>query len=121
MRALAPASRFQVGNCVALKAMQFPVMPVPIFARIGHVTIKWKDSPIGGPVAPRRQERRRPNADQKRALKAAGLRVFVRQYGRKAQKGTEPNDRRYDADVERVVKRMDPATLDRLLRDDEED
>ncbi|HJT11390.1 MAG TPA: hypothetical protein VJ790_02160 [Dongiaceae bacterium] len=99
---------------MALKAMQFPVMPAPIFARIGHVTIKWKD-------APRRQERRRPNADQKRALKAAGLRVFVRQYGRKAQKRTEPNDRRYDADVERVVKRMDPATLDRLLRDDEED
>jgi hypothetical protein len=82
---------------------------------------RWKDSPTGGPVEPRQQMRRRPNADQKRALKASGLRVFVRQYGRKAQKRTEPNDRRYDTDIERAVKRMDPATLDRLLREDEED
>jgi hypothetical protein len=85
------------------------------------VTTKWKDSPTGGPVAPRQKMRRRPNVDQKRALKAADLRVFVRQYGRKAQKRTEPNDRRYDTDIERIVKRMDPATLDRLLCDDEED
>ena len=83
--------------------------------------IKWKNSPTGGPVALRRQKRRRPNADQTRALKAAGLRVFMQQYGRKAQKRTEPNDRRHDTDIERIVKRMDPATLDRLLREDEED
>jgi hypothetical protein len=36
-------------------------------------------------------------------------------------RSTEPNDRRYDWEVEQAVKRMDPVTLDRLLRDDEED
>jgi len=46
--------------------------------------------------------------------------VFIRQYGRKAQKNVEPNDRRYDRDVERQVRRMDPIALDRLLHDDEE-
>ncbi len=85
------------------------------------MTICWKDSPIGGPVGPRKRPRRRPNADQKWALKAAGLHVFARQYGRKAQKRAEPNDRRYDREIESAIKRMDPATLDRLLRDDEED
>jgi hypothetical protein len=85
------------------------------------VTTSWKDSSIGGPIEPRKRLRRRPNADQKRALTAAGLHVFARQYGRKAQKRTEPNDRRYDREVESAIKRMDPATLDRLLRDDEED
>ena len=85
------------------------------------MTTKWKDSPTGGPVALRQQERRRPNVDQKRALKSAGLRVFTQQYARKAQKRTEPNDRRYDREIEQTVKRMDPAALDRLLRDDEED
>ncbi len=80
-----------------------------------------ENSPTGGPVTPSRHKRRGSNADQKRALRAAGLRVFMQQYGRKAQKRTEPNDRRYDWEIERAVKRMDPMTLDRLLRDDEED
>jgi hypothetical protein len=85
------------------------------------MTTKWKDSPTGGPAELRRRERRRPNADQKRALKAAGWHVFMQQYARKAQKRTEPNDRSYDRDVAQSIKRMDPATLDRVLRDDEED
>ena len=64
--------------------------------------------------------RRHPNRDQKRSLSAADISVFVQQYGRKAQKGVEPNDRRFNEDVERRVKRMDPVVLDHLMRDDEE-
>jgi hypothetical protein len=110
------------GNCVASgHAVSVHAGTHSSFAGFEHVATKWKDTLAGGLVEPRQPMRRRPNADQKRALKAAGLRVFSRQYGRKAQKHTEPNDRRYDPDIERAVKRMDPATLDRLLRDDEED
>jgi hypothetical protein len=32
----------------------------------------------------------------------------------------EPNDRRYDEDVERMIRHLDPAELDSLLRDDED-
>jgi hypothetical protein len=64
--------------------------------------------------------RRHPNRAEKVALRAAEIAVFVKQYGRKAQKGAEPNDRRYDRDVERSVRGMNPVDLDRLLRDDEE-
>ena len=55
-----------------------------------------------------------------KANTAIGFSVFVQQYGRKAQKGVEPNDRRFNEDVERRVKRMDPVVLDHLMRDDEE-
>ena len=67
-----------------------------------------------------RPKRRRLNADQKRALKSAELQSFVQLYGRKAQKGVEPNDRRYDWDFEQAVKKLKPEDLDRLLRDDED-
>ena len=65
------------------------------------------------------QKRRRLNADQKRALKAATVSVFVQQYGRKAQRGVEPNDRRYSRDVEKALKQLKPDELDRLMHDDE--
>jgi hypothetical protein len=65
-------------------------------------------------------KRRRPNVAQKRTLKAAALKTFVQQYGRKAQKNLDPNDRHYNRSVERAVKQMKPEELDRLLRDDEE-
>lgn len=64
-------------------------------------------------------KRPRLNSDKRRALKAARLRTFLRQYERKAQKGVEPNDRSYDWQFEQSVKRMSPDELDRLLRDDE--
>jgi hypothetical protein len=67
-----------------------------------------------------RRARKRLNATEKRALAAGALRRFVDQYGRKAQKGVEPNDRRYDEKVARTVKRMRPDRLDELIRDDEE-
>jgi hypothetical protein len=64
--------------------------------------------------------RRRLNAAQKRALKAAQVRRFVQQYGRAAQRGVEPNDRRYDQEIAESVRRMSPEELDRLMRDDED-
>jgi len=64
--------------------------------------------------------RRHLNADQKRALRAATVNVFVQQYGRKAQRGMEPNDRRYSRDLEKAVKRLKPDELDSLMRDDQE-
>jgi hypothetical protein len=64
--------------------------------------------------------RKRVSADEKQALKAAAVQLFARKYGRKAQKGVEPNDRRYDRKMEQAVKRLKPETLDELLRGDEE-
>ena len=54
-------------------------------------------------------KRPRLNADRRRALRAAELQVLVQQYGRKAPKHGEPNDRRYDRKVEKAVKRMRPV------------
>ncbi len=65
-------------------------------------------------------KRRRLNADQKRALKAATVSIFVQQYGRKAQRGVEPNDRRYSRELEMSLKQLRPAELDWLMRDDED-
>ena len=64
--------------------------------------------------------RRHPNRLERQALRAADVALFVRQYGRKAQKGVEPNDRNYNEDVERRIRRMDPVELDRLMREDED-
>jgi hypothetical protein len=64
-------------------------------------------------------QRKRLNADQRRERKAADIQLFAKQYARPAQKGIEPNDRRYRRDVERQVKQMRPEELDILLRDEE--
>lgn len=64
--------------------------------------------------------KRRPNLSEKRSLRAGEIATFVRQYARKAQKNTEPNDRRYNEEVARKISRMDPLTLDRLMREDED-
>jgi hypothetical protein len=71
------------------------------------------------PKGPERPARKRLNATERRALTVGAVRRFVNQYGRKAQKGIEPNDRTYDRKVEKTVKRMKPQQLDELLRDDE--
>jgi hypothetical protein len=65
--------------------------------------------------------RRYPNRDEKRALKAAEVAVFAKQYARRRQKGVEPNDRSYDRELEEQLKKLDPIELDRILRDDQED
>jgi hypothetical protein len=62
---------------------------------------------------------RKLNRDEKRALRAANLATFMRQYGRHRQKGVEPNDRRYDRELEAELKKVAPDELDALLRDDE--
>jgi len=41
--------------------------------------------------------------------------TFLRLYGRKAQKGCEPNDRPYDPGIERELRRLKPEELDRLI------
>jgi len=64
-------------------------------------------------------KRKHLNADQRRALKAAGLQRFIQQYGRRAHRGVEPNDRRYQREMEGAVKRMKPEDLDEILREDE--
>lgn len=65
--------------------------------------------------------RRKLNRDQKQAKKVAQVATFAQQYARKAQRGVEPNDRRYDRDVETAVKRMPAEDLDRLLCEDDHD
>jgi hypothetical protein len=43
----------------------------------------------------------------------------MQQYERPKRPGRgEPNDRKYDRELERAIKRMDPAELDGLLRGD---
>jgi hypothetical protein len=64
---------------------------------------------------------RKLNVDEKRALKAASLQLFVKAYGRKAQKRVEPNDRKYSREIEQIAKRLPPDELDALLRDGEQD
>ena len=60
------------------------------------------------------------NHDEKRALQAAKVAEFMREYGRKKQKGGEPNDRRYDRELEFSIKQLRADELDRLLREDED-
>ncbi len=46
---------------------------------------------------------------------AAQIGEFMRQYRRKAQPGTEPNDRKYSRKMERKLRRMRPEDFDQLL------
>jgi hypothetical protein len=43
--------------------------------------------------------------------------AFVRQYGRKKNQN-DPNDRRYDREIEQLVKHMSPEELDALMHGD---
>lgn len=46
--------------------------------------------------------------------------AFAKLYARKAQRGVEPNDRRFDRKVEKLVKKLRPEELSRLLHEDED-
>jgi hypothetical protein len=46
---------------------------------------------------------------------AAELGRVVQQYGRKATKGCDPNDRSYDRKLEKKIKRLSPEDLSDLL------
>lgn len=50
---------------------------------------------------------------------AAQLGRFVQQYGRKATKGWDPNDRSYDRKLEEKIKRLSPEDLSDLLSDED--
>jgi hypothetical protein len=47
--------------------------------------------------------------------------AFLRQYGRRAQAGVEPNDRLYDRAIERYLRKLKPEELDVLLNGDEDE
>lgn len=47
--------------------------------------------------------------------------AFIRQYARKRHPGMDPNDRRYDREIERKIRQMKPEELDALMRDGEDD
>jgi hypothetical protein len=58
----------------------------------------------------------------RRKKKLAGdLAAFLQQYRRPSDAPHDPNDRRYDRELEAKVKRMRPEELDDLLRDAGED
>ena len=44
---------------------------------------------------------------------------FVQQYARKRHAGHDPNDRRYDRNIEKKIRHMKPDELSRLMSDDE--
>jgi hypothetical protein len=46
---------------------------------------------------------------------AGKLGRFVQQYGRKAQKSWDPNDRNYDRKLEAKMKKLSPEDLSELL------
>lgn len=56
-----------------------------------------------------------------RRLTEADLGLFVKQYGRKARKGFDPNDRDYSREVEQKIKKMKAEDIDRLLRGETEE
>ncbi|MGD9795479.1 MAG: hypothetical protein AB7V43_18600 [Acidimicrobiia bacterium] len=45
----------------------------------------------------------------------ANLGTFMRQYGRRAHAGHDPNDRGYDRKVEKLVKQMSPEEVDEMI------
>jgi len=44
---------------------------------------------------------------------------FIQQYKRKSSKSFDPNDRSYDRKLEKIVKRMPPEELSRIMNGDE--
>jgi hypothetical protein len=54
----------------------------------------------------------------KRARLVGQLGAFVQQYGRKAQKQGDPNDRRYDKKVEKAMRALRPDELSDFLSGD---
>lgn len=57
--------------------------------------------------------------ERTKSILAAQLGRFVQQYGRKAHKGWDPNDRVYDRKLEEKIKRLSPEDLSDLLSGDD--
>jgi len=66
-------------------------------------------------------KKKKLNAQERKEHRAGELVLFVRQYGRKAQRGVEPNDRKYSRKTARKIKALKPTVVDALLRDDDGD
>ena len=79
-----------------------------------------KGTPTGIASILARPKRKRLNVIEKREHKAAAVQDFVKKAGRKAQKGKEPNDRRYDRDIERQTDHMSPEVFYELIHDGED-
>lgn len=62
-----------------------------------------------------------PPKPKKRDKLASELAIYLREVGRRAQKGQEPNDRGHDREFERKLKRMSPLEIDALARAEDED
>lgn len=70
---------------------------------------------------PNEPKLKRLSASEKRERRAASWQLFVKQIGRKAQRGVEPNDRKHDVPMDRSLRRMRPEDFDRFTRYGEED
>jgi len=56
-----------------------------------------------------------------RKLTEDELAIFLRQYKRKRQPGHDPNDRRFDHEIQQAIRRMSPEELDVLMHGDEDE
>ena len=59
-------------------------------------------------------------ASQKKLRLTEATARYLRQIGRKAQKGEEPNDRGFDRKLDEKLKRMPPEDVDALFRGEDE-
>ncbi|MHB1206089.1 MAG: hypothetical protein ACYCZX_11000 [Rhodospirillaceae bacterium] len=73
------------------------------------------------PPMPPKPKRKRLNAKDRRALKAAGVQLFIRATGRKKRPGLDPNDRHIRRKDTLATRRMKPEKLDQLIRDGEDE
>lgn len=60
-------------------------------------------------------------APEKKQRLAAATAHYLRQIGRQAQKGVEPNDRGFDRKLDEKLKRMRPEDVDALFRDGDDE
>lgn len=58
--------------------------------------------------------------EKKQRLAAATAR-YLSQIGRQAQKGVEPNDRRFDHELDEKLNRMRPEDVDALFRGEDDE
>ncbi len=67
---------------------------------------------------------KRPNlakCPSRREREDAALQTLIKYYARKAESGSEPNDRRFDHRLQVCTRWMRPDELDALLRDGEDE
>jgi hypothetical protein len=77
--------------------------------------VRWQDNRMSGTPDELQPKKRR----KKRRASEADVGLFLRQHGRKAHRGHDPNDRSYSRDVEKKIKRMKAEELDKLMHGDD--